>query len=319
MDVPHFSTVSLAAADPFSDTAYVTSEGFLEPPTLWKIDVAHGAFTPLKRLPPKFDASKSLVEQRFAVSSDGARIPYFLVRPKSMKFDGSTPTYMFGYGGFSLSETPHYLQSNGKFWLERGGALVFANIRGGGEFGPAWHEAAIREHRQLAFDDFAAIARDLISKGISSPRRLGIWGASNGGVLVSVTISQHPELFGAAILDNPIIDMLRYTHLGGAQWVQEYGDPDNPADRSYLAKYSAYTAIKSGARHPPTLILTNTLDDRVSPAHARKFAALLEGLGDPVLFFEDTYGGHSGGVDPDKAARVTARSYLFMDEELMEK
>jgi prolyl oligopeptidase len=215
------------------------------------VDAAAGAVTRIKTLPPRFDASHDTVEQRFATSADGTRIPYFLVRPKTMKFDGSTPTQMFGYGGFLISETPSYRPELGKLWLERGGAYVLANIRGGGEFGPAWHEAALREHRQRAFDDFAAVARDLIAHGVTSPRRLGVYGRSNGGVLTSVSITQHPELFHAAVIESPLIDMLRYTHLSaGASWQAEYGDPDAPADRAFIARYSAYTQLKSGVAYP---------------------------------------------------------------------
>jgi prolyl oligopeptidase len=182
-----------------------------------------------------------VVQQFWATSSDGTKIPYFLVRPKGAELDGSLPTVMYGYGGFEIAKPPVYLPEMGRIWLERGGAYVIANIRGGGEFGPAWHEAALREKRQLAFDDFAAVARDLFARKITSPRRLGIYGRSNGGVLTSVSITQHPALWNAAVIESPLIDMLRYNHLSaGASWVGEYGDPDDPADRAFIAKYSAY-------------------------------------------------------------------------------
>jgi len=244
-------------------------------------------------------------------------VPYWLVRPKGMKLDGSTPTLMFGYGGFQVSETPSYKPELGKLWLERGGAYVLADIRGGGEFGPAWHEAALREHRQRAFDDFAAVAEDLIANKITSARRLGIYGRSNGGVLMSVSMTQHPELFHAVVIESPLIDMLAYTHLSaGASWAAEYGDPDKPEDRAFIAAYSAYTNLKPGVRYPEPYITTNTEDDRVHPGHARKFAAELEALGDPYLYYENTFGGHANDADPELNARRWARHYVYLAQKL---
>jgi prolyl oligopeptidase len=218
--LPAGSALSLRAADRGSDRAFVVSESFLEPPALWAVDAATGEVAKVKSLSPRFDASHDVVEQHFVTSTDGTRIPYFLVHPKGMKYDGSTPTLMFGYGGFQLSETPSYKPELGKLWLERGGAYVLANIRGGGEFGPAWHEAAMREHRQRAFDDFAAITKDLEATGVTSPRHMGIYARSNGGILTTVSMTQHPELFNAIVIESPLIDMLRYNHLSaGASWV----------------------------------------------------------------------------------------------------
>jgi prolyl oligopeptidase len=239
------------------------------------------------------------------------------VRPKDMKFDGSTPTQMFGYGGFQIAEVPIYRPEMGKLWLERGGAYVLADIRGGGEFGPAWHEAALREHRQRAFDDFAAIAKDLIARKVTSPEHLGIYGRSNGGVLMSVSMTQHPELFGAVVIESPLIDMLRYNHLSaGASWVAEYGDPDVPADRAFIAKYSGYQALKPGVKYPEPYITTNTEDDRVHPGHPRKFAAKLESMGLPYLYYENTFGGHANDADPELNARRWARHYVYLWEKL---
>jgi prolyl oligopeptidase len=207
----------------------------------------------------------------------------------------------------------------GKLWLEKGGAYVVANIRGGGEFGPAWHEAALREHRQRAFDDFAAVARDLIATHVTSPRRLGIYGRSNGGVLMSVSMTQHPELYNAAVIESPLIDMLRYNHLSaGASWAAEYGDPDVAADRAFIAKYSGYQNLKAGVKYPEPYITTNTEDDRVHPGHARKFAAELESLGDSVLFYENTFGGHANDADPALNARRWARHYVYLAQKLMD-
>lgn len=317
--LPNGSALTIRAADSLSNRAYVASESFLEPTALWSVDAASGAVTIVKSLPPSFDASRDVVEQLFATSADGTRIPYFLVRPKAMKRDGATPVQMFGYGGFQLSETPSYRPELGKLWLERGGAYVLSNIRGGGEFGPAWHEAALREHRQRAFDDFAAVAKDLIARRITSPRRLGIYGRSNGGVLTSVAITQHPELFNAAVIESPLIDMLRYNHLSaGASWMAEYGDPDVASDRAFISKYSAYTQLKPGVAYPEPYITTNTEDDRVHPGHARKFAAELQALGDPYLYFENTFGGHANDADPELNARRWARHYVYLSQNLMD-
>ena len=317
--LPAGSALTLRAADRGSDRAFVVSESFLEPPALWAVDADTGAVTRVKSLSPRFDATRDVVEQHFAVSADGTRIPYFLVRPKGMKYDGSTPTLMFGYGGFQISETPSYKPELGKLWLERGGAYVLANIRGGGEFGPAWHEAALREHRQRAFDDFAAIAKDLIANKVTSPRHLGIYARSNGGILTTVSMTQHPELFGAIVIESPLIDMLRYNHLSaGASWVGEYGDPDVPADRAFIAKYSAYTQLKPGVKYPEPYITTNTEDDRVHPGHPRKFAAKLKALGDPYLYYENTFGGHANDADPELNARRWARHYVYLDQKLVD-
>ena len=317
--LPPGSALTIRAADHGSDRAYVASESFLEPTALWAVDAAAGQVAKVKQLPPQFDGSGDVVEQHFAVSTDGTRIPYFLVRPKATKLDGATPVQMFGYGGFQVSETPTYRPELGKLWLERGGAYVLTNIRGGGEFGPAWHEAALREHRQRAFDDFAAVAKDLIARKVTTPRRLGIYGRSNGGVLTSVSITQHPELFGAAVIESPLIDMLRYSHLSaGASWAAEYGDPDVPADRAFIARYSAYTRLRPGVKYPEPYITTNTEDDRVHPGHPRKFAAELEALGDPFLYYENTFGGHANDADPELNARRWARHYVYLSQKLMD-
>mgnify|MGYP001026878430 CR=1 FL=1 len=319
LPLPKDANITLVATDSASDRLFATAEGFLEPTSLWLADAAAGDAAQLKALPPRFDASQDVVEQFWATSSDGTKIPYFVVRPKAMKADGSTPTIMYGYGGFEIAKPPVYLPEMGKIWLERGGVYVIANIRGGGEFGPAWHEAALRENRQLAFDDFAAVARDLFARKITSPRRLGIYGRSNGGVLTSVSITQHPELWNAAVIESPLIDMLRYSHLSaGASWIGEYGDPDDPADRAFIAKYSAYQNLEPGVKYPEPYITTNTLDDRVHPGHARKFAAALEALGDPYLYYEQTFGGHANDADPTLNARRWARHYVYLAQKLMD-
>ena len=319
LPLPKDSAVIVRDASSDSDRAFISTEGFLTPPTLWMADARTGAATQLRQAPARFDASRHVVEQHFATSEDGTRVPYWLVRPKGMKRDGSTPTQMFGYGGFEIAETPVYKPELGKLWLERGGAYVMANLRGGGEYGPRWHEAALREHRQRAFDDFAAIARDLDRTGVAKPRRLGIYGRSNGGVLTTVSMTQHPELFGAVVVESPLVDMLRYHKLSaGASWVAEYGDPDVPADAAFIAKYDGYLAVKPGTKLPEPYVTTNTRDDRVHPGHARKFAAKMEATGHPVLYYENTFGGHANDADPELNARRWARHYVYLSQKLVD-
>jgi prolyl oligopeptidase len=302
-----------------SDELFATVEGFLDPTALWLAEAATGKVAKLKTLPARFDASKDVVEQYWATSTDGTKIPYFVVRPKAAKLDGSTPTIMYGYGGFEVAKPPVYLPEMGKIWLERGGAYVIANIRGGGEFGPAGTTRVLREKRQLSFDDFAAVARDLATRRITSARRLGIYGRSNGGVLTTVSMTQHPELWNAIVVESPLVDMLRYNHLSaGASWVGEYGDPDVPADRAFIEKYSGYQNLKAGVKYPEPYITTNTRDDRVHPGHARKFAARLEAMGIPYLYYEQTFGGHANDADPELNARRWARHYVYVAQKLMD-
>ncbi|MFZ5721427.1 MAG: prolyl oligopeptidase family serine peptidase [Pseudomonadota bacterium] len=319
LPLPEDANINLVDTDGGSDRLFVTVEGFLEPTALWLADAAAADAVRAKALPARFDASTHLVEQFWATSSDGAKIPYFVVRPKNAPLDGSIPTLMYGYGGFEVAKPPIYMPEAGKLWMARGGAYVIANIRGGGEFGPAWHQSVLREKRQLAFDDFAAVARDLAARNITSPRRLGIYGRSNGGVLTSVSMTQHPELWNAVVIESPLIDMLRYHKLpAGASWVGEYGDPEKPEDRAFIAKYSAYQNLKPGVAYPEPYITTNTLDDRVHPGHARKFAARLEAMGIPYLYYEQTFGGHANDADPALNARRWARHYVYLAQKLMD-
>ena len=273
---PENIAVGLGDSSKSKGQVFVSTQGFLTPPTLSLASVGSTTLTELKSAPAKFDASTHVVEQYEATSTDGTRIPYFITRPRDMRLDGSNPTILFGYGGFQVSLNPAYKPEMGKLWLERGGVFVQANIRGGGEFGPDWHQAALDGNRQKAFDDFAAVARDLERRGITSPRRLGIYGRSNGGVLTSVSITQHPELFNAAVIESPLIDMLRYHELpAGASWIGEYGDPRIPEEAEWIARYSAYQQLRPDVDYPRVYITTNTRDDRVHPGHARKFAARL--------------------------------------------
>jgi len=313
------SAVSLGDSSRASGRQFISTQGFLTPPSLGLLDVTAGSQTPLRAAPPKFDASTHRVEQYEATSADGTKVPYFVVMPRDLAMDGTAPTILFGYGGFQISFPPAYKPEMGKLWLENGGVFVQANIRGGGEFGPGWHQAALNENRQRAFDDFAAVAEDLIARGITSPRHLGIYGRSNGGVLTSVSITQRPELFNAAVIESPLIDMLRYHELpAGASWIGEYGDPRIPEEAAWIADYSAYQRLSPEVDYPRVYITTNTRDDRVHPAHARKFAARLEAQGHDHLYFEDTAGGHSNDADPVANARRWARHYVYLAQQLMD-
>ena len=317
--LPKGETLSVLSTSSQDDQLFVGAEGFLTPSSLWLADGATGKAQKLKSLPARFDAGKDQVDQFWATSSDGTKIPYFVVRPKGAKLDGSIPTIMYGYGGFEVAKPPIYIPEMGKIWLERGGAYVIANIRGGGEFGPAWHQSVLRDKRQLAFDDFAAVARDLEARKITSPRRLGIYGRSNGGVLTTVSLTQHPELWNAVVVESPLVDMLRYHKLSaGALWVGEYGNPDVAEDHAFIAKYDGYLNLMAGQKYPEPYVTTNTRDDRVHPGHARKFAAKLEALGYPYLYFENTFGGHSNDADPEMNAKRWARHYVYLAQKLMD-
>jgi prolyl oligopeptidase len=302
------------------NTLFVNAEGFLDPTTLYQVDAAKGTARVAKSLPARFDGSRGVVEQFEATSKDGTKIPYFVVRPKDAKFDGSTPTLLNAYGGFQVSKTPFYSGTLGKNWIERGGAYVLANIRGGGEFGPAWHEAALRTNRQRAYDDFAAVAQDLIARKLTSPRRLGIFGGSNGGLLMGVEMTQHPELFRAVSIEVPLLDMLRIGQIArGASWQGEYGDPDKePEIRAFWERVSPYHALRKDGGYPEPYIFTTTRDDRVGPQHARKFAARMEELGLPYYFYENTEGGHGTGADIKHSAHTAALWMVYFIQKLMD-
>ena len=317
--LPGNSALTVRAAQQGGSLVFVSSESFLAPTRLWAADVAGGRPRVVASLPARFRSATHRVEQSWAVSKDGTRIPYFLVLPKTARLDGGTPTLLFGYGGFRISKPPAYLPEMGKLWLERGGAYVIANIRGGGEFGPQWHRSALRENRQRAFDDFAAVAEDLIARKVTSARRMGIYGRSNGGVLTTVSMTQRPDLFNAVVVESPLIDMLRYHKLSaGASWVAEYGNPDVDGDRRFIEAYSAYQKLRPGTPYPEPYVTTNTEDDRVHPGHARKYAARLAELGRPYLYFENTIGGHSNDADPALNAERWARHYVYLAQKLMD-
>ena len=313
------SSVGVAAASQIDDRVYYSVASFLAPTRVWQADAATGAAADIKDLPARFDASGEVVEQFEATSSDGTQIPYFVVRPKAMKLDGSNPTILYAYGGFQVSMLPSYSATIGKLWLERGGVYVLANIRGGGEFGPAWHEAGLKTNRQLIYDDFAAVAKDLIARKITSPRRLGIQGGSNGGLLMGVMFNQHPELWRAVDIEVPLLDMLRFEQIGaGASWVGEYGSVENPGERAFLASISPYQNLKAGVAYPEPLFVTATSDDRVTPVHARKMAAKMAAMGLPFLFFENTDGGHSASANLKQSAERIALEFTYFARKLMD-
>lgn len=317
--IPQNVAAHLGSASRSSGNLFFSYAGFLTPETLKLTNIVDGSIETIRQAPARFDASTHVVEQYEATSADGTRIPYFVTRPKDAPTDGSTPTMMFGYGGFQISYPPVYKPELGKLWLERGGAYVIANIRGGGEFGPAWHQAALKGNRQRAFDDFAAVAADLAARGIASADKLAIYGRSNGGVLTSVTLTQHPELIGGAVIESPLVDMLRYQELPpGASWIGEYGDPRIPEEAQFIAAYSGYQNIDPDAEYPEVYITTNTRDDRVHPGHARKFAARLQAMGHPALYYENTEGGHSNDSDPILNAERWARHYVYLARQLMD-
>ena len=315
--LPDNATVSIASTTGKGDTAYLSVAGFLEPTTLWCIDAADPRPRQVKAMPARFDAGGLIVEQYEAMSSDGTAIPYFIVRRKDMKKDGKTPAIMTAYGGFEVSMTPGYAAITGKLWLERGNSFILANIRGGGEFGPAWHEAGLKTKRQIIYDDFAAVARDIFARKLSSPARFGIYGGSNGGLLMGVEFNQHPELWNGVVIQVPLLDMVRYEQIAaGASWVDEYGSVSIPAEKAFLEKISPYANIRRGTAYPPPYIWTTTKDDRVGPQHARKFAARLKDYGIPYHFYEDLAGGHAGDADIAQGARLQAMQMVYFSQRL---
>jgi len=317
--LPANSSIGLGSTSEKDERLFVTVTGYLTPSTFWLADAGSLKLEQVKASPARFDASTHVVEQFEATSTDGVKIPYFVVRPKGLKYDGSNPTLLYAYGGFQVPMTPGYSGVMGKLWLERGGTYVVANIRGGGEFGPAWHEAGLKENRQKVYDDFFAVSQDLITRKITSPRRLGIMGGSNGGLLMGVALTQRPELYNAIVVQVPLFDMIRYSQIGaGASWVGEYGDPAIPSERAVIEKYDPYSNLKAGKPYPEVFIETSTKDDRVHPAHARKAAARLEELGYPVLYYENIDGGHAGAANLAETARRQAMEYIYLSRKLMD-
>ena len=319
LPVPDNVTIGSVATSHTDDLFFLGLEGFLTPPSLWLGDAAKGSFVPAKSQKAQFDASDLVVQQLEATSSDGTKVPYFIVHRKNMPYDESNPTLLTGYGGFQVSNTPFYWPVLGKLWLERGGVFVQANIRGGGEFGPAWHEAGLKTHRQRIYDDFYAVGQDLVSRKITSSRRLGIIGGSNGGLLMGVEFTQHPEMWNAVVIQVPLLDMLAYEHLSaGASWVGEYGSVSVPEERAFLASISPYNQLKPDVNYPVPLIFTTTADDRVGPVHARKFAARMEEFHKPFYYDEITEGGHGEGADHKQDARTDAEYFTYLMMKIMD-
>ena len=316
---PQFGTVGISAVDPDESNAYfMTVADYLTPTSLLMGEIGKQPET-LKQLPAFFDASPYRIEQHFATSKDGTKVPYFMVSRKDLQLDGDNPTLLYGYGGFEVSLTPSYSAGVGKAWLADGGVYVVANIRGGGEYGPRWHQAALKENRNKAYEDFAAVAEDLIARKVTQPKRLGIQGGSNGGLLMGNMTVMYPQLFGAVVCQVPLLDMQRYHKLlAGASWMAEYGDPDKPEEWAFLRKYSPYQNVSKDVDYPPVLFTTSTRDDRVHPGHARKMMARMEAQGHDVTYYENIEGGHGGAANNAQSAYMGALAYTFLKQKLFE-
>lgn len=317
LQVPEQGSIGVVSTELASDRFYFGYTDFLTPPSLFEADAGTGEAAVVKRQPAFFDADGMQVEQLMAISPDGTSVPYFVVKPRGFEPDGRNPTLLYGYGGFEISETPSYSATVGTGWLEHGGVFVVANIRGGGEFGPAWHQAALKENRQRAYDDFIAVAEDLIARDITTPEFLGIRGGSNGGLLVGAAFVQRPDLFNAVVCQVPLLDMRRYhLLLAGASWMAEYGDPDDPDEWAFISRYSPYQNVSAEADYPEVFFFTSTRDDRVHPAHARKMVAHMEEQGHDVLYYENIEGGHGGAANLNQTALNQALFYAYLHDRL---
>ena len=316
IETESLGNISLVTSSDESNLFFFNYQGFLRPDTLYVANDGGATVEPMQSLPEYFDAEGMTVEQHFATSKDGTQVPYFLVLPADFEANGDTPTQLYGYGGFEVSYPPNYSATVGHSWLAKGGVYVMANIRGGGEYGPSWHLAALKENRQRAYDDFIAIAEDLIARNITRPERLGIRGGSNGGLLTGVMLTQRPDLFGAVVIQVPLLDMKRYNKLlAGASWMDEYGDPDTD-DWEFISRYSPYHNLGENTDYPTPFFTTSTRDDRVHPGHARKMVARMNEMGHDLLYYENTVGGHAGASDNKQAARVQALIYSYLWDQL---
>ena len=312
------STMNIYGQDVWSDNSFISVSNFLEPSSIYH--ASDGAdYKKIKSRKNSIDPEKYRVEQNFVSSADGTSIPYFLISRKDINLDAKNPTILYGYGGFQISKPPSYLGGSiAEYWLNSGGVYVVSNIRGGGEYGPAWHQSALKENRQRAYDDFIAIAIDLIEKGITSKDHLGIEGRSNGGLLVGASFTQRPDLFNAVICGVPLLDMYRYDKLlAGASWVDEYGDPDNPEEWEFIREYSPYQNLKKGTEYPEVFFYTSTKDDRVHPGHARKMAKKMTDMGSPIVYYENTEGGHAGTSNIDQFSFLLALQLAYLEDKLM--
>lgn len=318
--VPELGRVEISAVDPDDSNDYfLTTTDYLTPTTLSRGEVGQLPEA-LKSLPRFFSSDGLAIRQEFATSADGTRVPYFLVSAQDLPLNGDHPTLLYGYGGFEISLLPQYLPHVGRAWLSQGGVYVVANIRGGGEYGPRWHQAALKKNRPKAYADFAAVAQDLIARKITSPRRLGIQGGSNGGLLVGNMVTKYPDLFRAAVCQVPLLDMRRYHKLlAGASWMAEYGNPDLPEEWEFIQHYSPYQNVQSDGKYPAVLYMTSTRDDRVHPGHARKMMALMKEQGHPVWYYENIEGGHGGAANNDQAATMQALAFTFLKLQLFDE
>jgi prolyl oligopeptidase len=317
--LPQNASISVYSADDESDALFLTIEGFVRPTELYWADAVTMETKLLQTEPAHFDADSMEVAQHWVESKDGTRVPYFMVSRKDLPLDGSNPTLIYAYGGFEALELPHYLGIFGKIWLEKGGVYVLPNIRGGGEFGAQWHRAGLKTHRQRIYDDFQAVAEDLIARKITSPEKLGISGGSNGGLLMGVQLVQRPDLWSAVVISVPLLDMMRYNILSaGASWMSEYGDPADPVEGAFLRSISPYHNLKPGLSYPEPLILTSRADDRVHPGHARKMAAKMDDMGLHNLFFESDEGGHGGAKTSWDEPDSDVMKYVYLVQKLMD-
>jgi prolyl oligopeptidase len=319
VNLPENGAASVGATNSDSDIAFLQAEDFLTPDTLYVLDTSTGSLDPkaMQSLPDWFDASSMVSEQFFATSKDGTKVPYFVVRNKDIELDGTNPTLLYGYGGFEIPLNPAYSATRGKLWLENGGVYVLSNIRGGGEYGPKWHQAGLKTERQRIYDDFIAVAESLIEKGITSPEHLGVEGGSNGGLLTGVMTTQRPDLINAAIIAVPLLDMERFhLLLAGASWMGEYGDPDKPVEGAFLRQISPYHNLREDVDYPEVFLVTSTKDDRVHPGHARKFAKRMEDQGHDFLYYENIDGGHSAAANLKETANRLALQHVYLMQKL---
>jgi len=319
VDVPGMGSIFPGSTDDLSDNFFFYYQNFLTPSSLYYADASTLQFNFVQSMPAFFDASGLDVWQYEVKSSDGTMIPYFVIGSQNMEYNGNNPTLLYAYGGFESPSLPRYSAIVGNSWLEKGGVYVLANIRGGGEFGPQWHQAGLKENRQLVFDDFHAVAEDLIARSITSGSRLGIQGGSNGGLLVGVAFTQRPDLYNAVVCQVPLLDMQRYNKLlAGASWMAEYGDPDIPEEWDFIRKYSPYHNLEEDQDYPVVFFTTSTRDDRVHPGHARKMVAKMKDMGYPVYYYENTEGGHAGASTNEQRAMTTALGYTYLNMKLFD-
>ncbi|WP_281309455.1 prolyl oligopeptidase family serine peptidase [Flavobacterium flavigenum] len=315
-NAPEYGTIEIVATDEFSDDYYFNYQNFLTPTSLFSANAKNNTVQKVKSLSAYFDGSKYKVEQFKMKSKDGEMIPYFVIAGKNIKYDGNNPTLLNAYGGFEVSEQPFYSGVIGQAWLDKGGVFVLANIRGGGEFGPKWHQAGLKEKRQNIYNDFHGIAEDLIAKKITSSKHLGIMGGSNGGLLMGVAFTQRPDLYNAVVCQVPLLDMKRYNKLlAGASWMGEYGDPDT-SDWDFIKKYSPYQNVNKDTKYPEVFFMTSTRDDRVHPGHARKMAAKMIDMGNKIYYYENTEGGHGGSSTNEQRAKFYALYYSYLWKKL---